>query len=128
MKVLSNVPTCIIPWTDLISALNGGKIDARHREIAILRQSKNIHCEYATHQHYHLAKANNISDKEIKIILKSNKVTGLSELENLICLLTDEIEHAKKAQENTLDLLNKHLDTQEITLTNTFNIFVLWWM
>ena len=115
MKVLSNIPKCIIPWTDLISALNSGSTNPRIREIVILRISKNTNCKYALTQHTNLAKNNNISDLEIKIILEEKKVESLNQLENLLCLLADEIEQNHKAKDKTLNLINKHMNQHEIS-------------
>ena len=84
-RVIANAPRCLVPWSDMVKALYESQIDARYREIAILRQAMQANSAYELHEHQSIALENGITQKEIDVICSSEKVTALSKVENAIC-------------------------------------------
>uniref|UniRef100_B8HU93 Carboxymuconolactone decarboxylase n=1 Tax=Cyanothece sp. (strain PCC 7425 / ATCC 29141) TaxID=395961 RepID=B8HU93_CYAP4 len=113
-RMLGHAPQAVIPWTDLIKALYGSKLNSRYREIAILRQAHRAQAPYELHQHTLIAKANGITEEEICSILTEEKVQSLSPLENLICQAADELECQATLSEETFTRLNEAFDHREL--------------
>lgn len=90
-RMVANAPQMLTPFVDMVQGLYNSKVDIRLREIAILRQASQAKSEYELHQHKFIASANGITDKEISLICSANKVSKLSELENTICQMSDEL-------------------------------------
>lgn len=114
-RMIANAPSCLIPWTDLIKGLYQSSVDIRLREIAILRQAYKAKSEYELHQHKFIAQGNDISEEEIAMICQPNEVTQLSELENTICKMADELEVTATLSDETLSKLQGYFDTKELT-------------
>lgn len=110
-RMLGHVPQSVIPWTDLIRALYQCQFDMRLREIAIYRQACNAGSSYEIHQHQLIALANHVTKKELACIQTESPVTSLSEEENFICLVADELEKQATLTEATFEKLYKRYGT-----------------
>lgn len=115
-RMIANAPQCLIPWTDMVKALYDSKVDIRLREIAILRQASRAKSAYELHQHKFIAAANGISEAEITVICqKETAVTSLTEQENIICKMADELETQATLSDTTLATLQQYFDNTELT-------------
>ena len=72
--------------------LYDGKLNIRLREIAICRQAYKAKSAYELHQHGLLAKANGVTEEEIKAITSEEPVNSLDDEANFICHVADELE------------------------------------
>ena len=114
-RMIANAPQCVIPWTDMVKALYASKAPVRLREIAILRQATLAKSDYELHQHKFIASNNGLTKEEIDMICADAKVSGLSEQENLICQMAEELETQAGLSDATLSSLQQHFDTTELT-------------
>ena len=90
------------------------KLDARLREIAILRTAKDCGSVYEWTQHVPAAKHVGITDEQIASIEHWTAATCFSELERLVLQLTDEVNSSVKGSRATLEGLKRHLSPGEI--------------
>ena len=113
-RMIANAPSCLIPWTDMVKGLYESSVAIRYREVAILRQAFIAQSEYELHQHKFIAKSNGLSDDEIKIICSKGKVLGLSDIENLICAMAEELESTAQLSDKTAKALATYFNNQEV--------------
>ena len=113
-RMIANAPSCLIPWTDMVKGLYESKVEIRYREIAILRQAFIAKSDYELHQHRFIAQSNGISEEEIKTICSTGKVTGLSEIENVICDMAEQLESTAQLSDETANALKSHFSEQEV--------------
>ena len=113
-RMISNAPSCLIPWTDMVKGLYESKVAIRYREIAILRQGFIAKSEYELHQHRFIAKSNGITDEEIAIICANKKVTELADIENVICDMAEQLESTAQLSDETAEALKSHFSEQEV--------------
>ena len=114
-RMIANAPQCVIPWTDMVSALYQSSVSIRYREIAILRQASQAKSPYELHQHQFIARANGITQVEINHICDASPVTHLSNVENLLCQMADELENTATINDDTMAQLKTHFNTTELT-------------
>lgn len=89
-------------------------IDARLREIAILRTAKDCHSVYEWTQHVPAAKHVGVSDEQIAAIEDWQAARCFSNVQRLVLQFTDEVNANVKASRETLEALKQHLSAQEI--------------
>lgn len=114
-RMIANAPKCLIPWTDMVRGLYESKVPIRYREIAILRQASIAKAPYELHQHRFIAEANGLQIDEIHEISTAKKVVKLTEPENLICEMAEELEKTATCSDELLTKLQEHFDIQELT-------------
>ncbi len=90
------------------------KLEARLREIAILRTAKDCHSVYEWTQHVPAAKHVGVTDEQIAAIEKWTEASCFSEVERLVLQLTDEVNINVKGKRETVEALKKHLSPGEI--------------
>lgn len=91
-RMMANVPCCFPNYMDYVHALfKAGSVSARLREIIFLREAYLLESDYEWHQHSFLAKAVGVSAEKIETIRRENPVVSLSDDENFVCKVTDEI-------------------------------------
>lgn len=100
-RLIATAPQFLIPMTDMVGAVYEGTIPARLREIAILRQAACAKAPYELHQHRLIALSNGLSPEEIDLITGSEPVTLLSDSENLVCRMSDQLERNATLDEDT---------------------------
>ncbi len=89
-------------------------LDARLREIAILRTAKDCRSVYEWTQHVPAAKHVGVTDDQIAAIDNWDSAKCFSELERLVLKLTDEVNANVKGSRETVEGLKKHLSAGEI--------------
>ncbi len=126
-RMMANVPTSFQPWIDFAkSLLNEGKFPRRLRGIAIMRQAHTMGCDYEWHEHSYIVKAHGVTDQELAIIQKENPVVSLSEEENFLCQVADEITLNARLKDATFKQIftrySIELGTELITVISYFNM------
>src|SRR2546421_10962931 len=84
-RMVAGAPRAARPFMQLGAALLSGPLDARRREIAILRVAHATDAGYEWAQHVQLGRNVGVSDEEIAAIETEEPVTSLDEEANLIC-------------------------------------------
>lgn len=100
-RLLATAPQFVIPWADMVGAVYESTIPARLREIAILRQAACAKSHYELHQHRLIALSNGLSPEEIALITSSEPVTLLSDCENLVCKMSEQLERNATLDDET---------------------------
>jgi alkylhydroperoxidase family enzyme len=104
-RLLAIVPRALVPWTDLVAAVYGARLEPRLREIAICRQARTARAEYELHQHRLIARNNGVTDSELEAIMGEPVVQSLDEHANLVCRAADEMETTATLSDETLGSL-----------------------
>ncbi len=91
-RMMTRAPASFEQFLDLaMSVLLASELDARKREIAVLRVAHVTHSNYEWVQHVEVAKQTGVTQDEIDLIGVDGKVTGLDDEGNLLCRVADEI-------------------------------------
>jgi 4-carboxymuconolactone decarboxylase len=102
-RMLANAPASFQPFLELAgSVLLGAELDARKREIAVLRVARVTQSEYEWTQHERLGRNLGVSEGEIQIIRSEDPVESLDEEGNLLCRVADEISRDVRLSDEAL--------------------------
>lgn len=113
-RMLGNAPASFQGLTDLAkSILFSSELDARKREVAILRVACVTGCKYMWAHHVLVAKMMGVSDDEIEKIATTGSVVGLSDEDTLLCRLVDEITRDIKLSDGTLAEVLTHYGVRQ---------------
>ena len=113
-RMIANSDAAFYPFSMLgNSLLTRSKLDARLREIAILRTAKVSHSLYEWTQHVPIAKAVGVTDAQIAAMENPQNATCFNEVENLVIKFTDEVARNVKGSP-TVEQLKKHMGSAEI--------------
>src|SRR5580692_7716816 len=96
------------------SLLTRGKLDAKLREIAILRTAKVSKSVYEWTQHVPIAEAVGVSEAQIAAMDHPERATCFNEVESLVIKFTDEVARNVKGSPATVAELKKHMGAAEI--------------
>ncbi len=115
-KLMAHAETNFAPLVRLgASILAQQKLDARLRELAILRVAKLSEAEYEWVQHVPIAKLGGASDAEIEALERGDgEAACFGELERAVLRFTDEVVREVGASDATFAAIAKHLSHQEI--------------
>jgi alkylhydroperoxidase family enzyme len=102
-RVIANAPQFVVPFTDCVQAVYDSTIPARLREIAIVRQAARAGAGYELHQHTLIGLATGLSEEEIRVLTSPEPVTALSETENLVCAMSDQLETSARLDDGTYE-------------------------
>ena len=91
------------PFLQLGSAVLSSSLDARRREIAVLRVAHATGASYERAQHERLARHAGVSDEEINAIATEESVSSLDPEANLICRVADEVSRNVRLSDHTLE-------------------------
>ena len=91
------------PFLELGGAVLSTALDARRREIAVLRVAQATRARYEWVQHEQLGRAAGLTDAEITAIADEEPVTSLDEEANLICRMADEISRDVRLSDDALE-------------------------
>jgi len=83
------------------------ELDARKREIAVLRVAYTTGSNYEWVQHIQVAKQVGVTDQEIEIIGAEDPVSGLDDEGNLLCRVADEISRDVRLSDQALASIMK---------------------
>ena len=102
-RIMGRAPASFQPFLDLaLSILVKSELDARKREIAVLRVAHVTQAEYEWVQHVAVAKSVGVTQPEIDLIAGDGPVCGLDEEGNLLCRVADEISRDVRLSDDAL--------------------------
>jgi alkylhydroperoxidase family enzyme len=114
-RMIANSEAAVRPFSQLgQSLLTRAKLDAKLREIAILRTAKISHSVYEWTQHVPIAKAVGVSDEQIAAIENWETSRSFNDTEQLVLKFTDEVARNVKGSRETLAALKKAMSPTEI--------------
>jgi 4-carboxymuconolactone decarboxylase len=94
--------------------LRHGTIDARLRELMILRVASRTRSAYEWAQHARLAKRFDITPEEVAAVGAGRELPSLSPLEKLLIAATDELLDNYNLSDETWASLSEHLDVPQL--------------
>jgi len=126
-NMLCNVPASIKEFNAMGSTiLFKSELEARKREIAVLRIAHITGAAYEWHHHRRLGISVGITEEEIAKIIVDGPVTGLDEQGNLLCRVADEItldiRLSDEALSMALDIYGPRQTTELILCCCWFNL------
>jgi 4-carboxymuconolactone decarboxylase len=114
-RMIANSDAAFYPFSMLgNSLLTRAKLDAKLREIAILRTAKVSHSNYEWTQHVPIAKAVGVSDEQIAAMDDPDRAGCFNEVERLVIKFTDEVARNVKGSPQLVEQLKKHMGTAEV--------------
>ncbi len=114
-RMIANSDAAFYPFSMLgNSLLTRSKLDAKLREIAILRTAKVSRSVYEWTQHVPIAKAVGVTDAQIAAMENPQNATCFNEVESLVIKFTDEVARNVKGSPATVEQLKKHMGGAEI--------------
>lgn len=113
-RMLAWAPASFQPFLDLaMSVLLRSELDARLREIAVLRVAHVTRSNYEWVQHVVVGKRAGLSESEIEKIGVEGPVTGLDEEGNLLCRVADEISLEVRLSDEALAAIVERFGTRQ---------------
>jgi 4-carboxymuconolactone decarboxylase len=114
-RMIANSDAAFYPFSMLgNSLLTRSKLNARLRELAILRTAKVSKSVYEWTQHVSIAKSTGVTEEQVGAIGNWEAAKCFSDLDRLVLKFTDEVARDVKGSHETLDALKKHLGATEI--------------
>jgi 4-carboxymuconolactone decarboxylase len=114
------------PFLQLGAAALSSSMDARRREIAVLRVAHATSAGYERAQHERLARVAGVSEEEIAAIAAEEPVASLGEEANLICRVADEVSRDVRLSDEALAELIERYGAREasdvILLVSFYNM------
>lgn len=108
------------------SLLTQAKLDARLRELTILRVATLCRCHYEWYQHEIIARQVGVPDEQIAAVKEELDSPIFNDLERTVLRYTDEVTLNVKSTDHTFDELAKSLSHQELVeLTLTIGFYNL---
>src|SRR4051812_37340953 len=124
--MIAGAPKAIGPFMQLGGAVLSTAVDARRREMAVLRVAHATGAQYEWAQHEQIARNVGVTDAEIGAIGNEDPVTSLDEECNLICRVADEVSRdvrlSDDALEQILDRYGPRESAELILLVSYYNM------
>jgi alkylhydroperoxidase family enzyme len=115
-RMMANAPASFRPLIEFaFSLLMKSELDARKREIAVLRVAHVTRASYEWFQHVIVAKRVGVTDREIEKIAVDGPVTELDEEGNLLCRVADEISVQVRLSDDALEQVLDRYGTRQAT-------------
>jgi len=126
-RLMAAAPASFNAFLDIaVSILFESELDARKREIAVLRVAHTTGSNYEWVQHVSVAKQCGVTEEEIEQIGVNTEVSGLDEEGNLLCRVADEISNdirlSDDALEQVLDRFGQRQTAELILCCSYFNM------
>jgi 4-carboxymuconolactone decarboxylase len=125
-RMVAGAPRAVRPFMALGRAVLSTALDARRRELAVLRVAHATHARYEWAQHEQLARNAGVTEAEIEAIGREEPVTSLDEERNLICRVADEVSRdvrlSDEALEQIIDRYGPRQATELIMLVSYYNM------
>jgi AhpD family alkylhydroperoxidase len=125
-RMVAGTTRAVRPFMALGRAVLSTALDARRREIAVLRVAHATHAGYEWAQHEQLARNAGVTEAEIEAIASEDPVTSLDEECNLICRVADEVSRevrlSDEALAQVLDRYGAREATELIMLVSYYNM------
>jgi 4-carboxymuconolactone decarboxylase len=93
------------PFLQLGAAALSSSMDARRREIAVLRVAHATNASYERAQHERLGRLAGVTEAEIAAIASEEPVSSLDDEANLICRVADEVSRDVRLSDSALERL-----------------------
>ena len=114
-RMIANSDAAFYPFSMLgNSLLTRSKLNARLRELAILRTAKVSKSVYEWTQHVPIAKSTGVTEEQVDAIEKWEGAKCFSDLDRLVLKFTDEVARNVKGSHETIEALKKHMGATEI--------------
>ena len=114
-RMVAGAPRALRPFMALGGAVLSTALDARRREIAVLRVAHATHAQYEWVQHEQLARSAGVTEAEIEAIGREDPVTSLDEECNLICRVADEVSREVRLSDEALEQIIGRYGPREAT-------------
>ena len=102
-RMVAGARRAVRPFLGLGAAVLNGPLDARRREIAVLRVAHATNARYEWVQHEQLGRGVGVTDGEIDAIGTEEPVSSLDEESNLICRVADEVTRDVRLSDDALE-------------------------
>jgi AhpD family alkylhydroperoxidase len=113
--MVAGAPRAVGPFMALGRAVLSTALDARRREIAVLRVARATRAPYEWAQHEQLARNVGVTNREIAAIRDEEPVETLDEECNLICRVADEISREVRLSDEALGHIIDRYGSREAT-------------
>ena len=114
-RMIAGAPRAVRPFMQLGGAVLSTALDARRREIAVLRVAHATAASYEWAQHEQLARNVGVTEEEIDAIATEEPVSSLDEERNLICRVADEVSRDVRLSDDALEQLIDRYGPREAT-------------
>jgi len=115
-RMVANAPASFPGFLQLaMSILTQSEFDPRGREIAVLRVAHVTRSNYEWTQHVAVARRAGVRDEEIAIIAAEDPVGSLTEEDNLLCRVADEISRDVRLSDETLEKIVDRYGVRQAT-------------
>lgn len=104
-RMVAGTRGALRPFLQLGAAVLSNCLDARRREIAVLRVAHATGATYERAQHERLARAAGVTEREIDAVATEEPVSSLDEESNLICRVADEVSRDVRLSDDALALI-----------------------
>jgi AhpD family alkylhydroperoxidase len=125
-RMVAGAPRAVRPFMALGAAVLSSALDARRREIAVLRVAQATNARYEWAQHEQLARNSGVTVAEIRAIGTEQPVSSLDDEGNLICRVADEVSRdvrlSDDALEQTIERYGPREATELILLVSYYNM------
>ena len=125
-RMVAGAPRAVRPFLALGSAVLSTALDARRREIAVLRVAHATGAPYEWAQHEQLARNVGVTEAEVDAVDREEPVTSLDDECNLICRVADEVSRdvrlSDEALEQILDRYGPREAAELILLVSYYNM------
>ena len=101
-RMMAGAPRAMRPFLQLGSAVLTTALDARRREIAVLRVAVATGARYEWAQHEQLARTAGVTQAELDAVASERPVCSLDEECNLICRVADEVSRDVRLSDGAL--------------------------
>jgi AhpD family alkylhydroperoxidase len=102
-RMVAGAPRAVRPFMELGAAVLSTTLDARRREVAVLRVAHATRAPYEWAQHEQLARNVGVTEAEIHAIGTEERVSSLDEECNLICRVADEVTRDVRLSDEALE-------------------------
>lgn len=114
-RMIAGAPRAARPFMRLGSAVLSTALDARRREIAVLRVAHATGASYERAQHEQLARNSGVTVEEIDAVATEEPVSSLDEECNLICRVADEVSREVRLSDDALEQIIDRYGPREAT-------------
>jgi AhpD family alkylhydroperoxidase len=114
-RMVAGAPRAVRPFMELGAAVLSTALDARRREVAVLRVAHATRAPYEWAQHEQLARNVGVTEAEINAIGAEERVSSLDEECNLICRVADEVTRDVRLSDEALEQIINRYGPREAT-------------
>lgn len=114
-QVLAHSPVLLERWWRMMWALMTElALDAKLRELALLRLFQLTGCEYCFAEHDRIARLLGVPPEQIANVASAREHAAFNELERLVLAYTESITVANRVDDEVIGALRRHLSEREL--------------